>query len=65
MAKVEKALSKKEVCQGQQEEAIRLRLEKLSSALCWNLVVGFSPWPNTNFEILMAHSCLARGGTKV
>jgi hypothetical protein len=32
---------------------------------CWNLVVGFSPWPNTNSEILLAHSCLAGDGTKV
>jgi hypothetical protein len=32
---------------------------------CWNLGVGFGPWPNTNSEILMAHSCLAGVGTKV
>jgi hypothetical protein len=32
---------------------------------CWNLAVGFGPWPNTNSEILLAHSCLARGGCKV
>jgi hypothetical protein len=32
---------------------------------CWNLGVGFGLWPNTNSEILMAHSCLAGDGTKV
>jgi hypothetical protein len=32
---------------------------------CWNLAVGFGPWPNTNSKILMAYSYLAGDGTKV
>jgi hypothetical protein len=38
---------------------------EIEDVFCWNLAVGFDSWPNTNSEILLAHSCLAGDGTKV